>query len=400
MIRVWWHSVGLYGRWWVGAFTARGRAAVPLGPRRWLWLLVVFPLFLVAQGVHWLGFLLDEIFFRGYRRVVLERPLIVTGIPRSGTTFVHRALAADTERFSTVRTWEAVLAPSVAERRAWRALAAIDRGLGGWGRRLVERLVEAGQGDFARIHAVGWDAPEEDYLCLLPAAGCFLAVLAFPGSAEAWKLGAFGRLEAGRRAELLGFYRACLRKHLYVEGRGRRLLSKNAAFGSWIPALAEGLPGARFLVCVREPVSALSSQLSAVAGACAAVGGAAGEASFKARFEDVFTVSLETVGAARAGGIPLAVVEQEALRADPAGVLRAALGELGERLSPAWEAALAEAAGASRETSEAHRHRPETYGLSRAQLNPSLQQAYATAREGGDGPPLARSMPPTTEPRP
>ena len=41
-------------------------------------------------------------------------------------------------------------------------------------------------------------------------------------------------------------------------------MSKNAAFGSWLPDLAENFDDSRFLICLREPGGALRSQLSSV----------------------------------------------------------------------------------------------------------------------------------------
>ena len=42
--------------------------------------LALLALFLVY---HWLGLLLDEILFRGYRRVAVERPVFILGVPRT-----------------------------------------------------------------------------------------------------------------------------------------------------------------------------------------------------------------------------------------------------------------------------------------------------------------------------
>ncbi|MEM6704121.1 MAG: sulfotransferase, partial [Acidobacteriota bacterium] len=75
-------------------FVARAAAR----PRRGRWLrqdlalLVFLLIFVPLQCVHWLGFLLDELFYRGYRRVRIERPLFILGLPRSGTTHLHRTL--------------------------------------------------------------------------------------------------------------------------------------------------------------------------------------------------------------------------------------------------------------------------------------------------------------------
>lgn len=377
MITVFVQSLRLHLRCFLGAFSRRGRRIQPLGPRRLLFLLAGVPLLLSVQGAHWIGFALDELWFRGYRRVTLDRPLFVTGIPRSGTTFVHRTLAGAQERFTSLTMWQALLAPSVTERYLVKALARIDRALGGFGDRSLRALVRRLSGDFEAIHAVGLDAPEEDYLTLLPAGGCFLLVLAFPASAELWGLGQLDRQPAGRREPLLRYYRACLQKHLYVEGAGRCLLSKNAAFASWIPDLRQTFPGARFLVCVREPVAALSSQLSSIADGFAALGGDPRDPELVKRFEATFAHAYALLEKLTAEAPPdCAVVDQGALKDHPDRALRRALEHLGEPLTPALEAALERAHVASANHRSEHRHAPASYGLSKGTIGPCLLQSY------------------------
>ncbi|WP_166805004.1 sulfotransferase [Nitrosococcus wardiae] len=86
--------------------------------RRALVMVAFLPVFGLVQGLHWLGFLFDEIFFRGYRKVSVFQPLLVLGPPRSGTTLLHRVLAQDSQ-FTTFATWECLFAPSVTQRLFW-----------------------------------------------------------------------------------------------------------------------------------------------------------------------------------------------------------------------------------------------------------------------------------------
>lgn len=218
----------------------------------------------IVQLLHWLGFLLDEIFFRGYRRVVVEAPLFILGVPRSGTTHVHRMLAAD-PRFTTFSTWECLLGLSVTARYVARGLEALDRAIG----RPVARLVAWGGkrllGNIGEVHSLGLGAPEEDYFALVPIWACFILLLPFPYAEWIRQMAYFDRdLPAAERARILDFYTACLKKHLYVYGADRRLLSKNAAFASLAADLVERFPDAKFICCVRDPLEAAPSQLSAI----------------------------------------------------------------------------------------------------------------------------------------
>ena len=60
-----------------------------------LLVLGAIPLLVAVQLLHWLTFLLDEIFYRGYRDVPVRQPLFVLGPPRTGTTHLHRVLSED-----------------------------------------------------------------------------------------------------------------------------------------------------------------------------------------------------------------------------------------------------------------------------------------------------------------
>ena len=98
-------------------------------PRRILVMLAVAPALFVLNLYHWLGLALDEVLFRGYRKVDVKRPLFVVGVPRSGTTFLHGVLAED-EHNTTFATWECFFALSVTWRKLWRFAGRLDAALG------------------------------------------------------------------------------------------------------------------------------------------------------------------------------------------------------------------------------------------------------------------------------
>ena len=251
-----------YARWFILSVLPGAHTNAPLGFRR-LGLVLLFPVFLALQLVHWAAFLIDELFFPGYRKVSVKEPVFIIGIPRSGTTYLHRELSAN-PRFTTVSTWEALLAPAVCERKLLGVLRAIDKGFGGHLRRLILRLSGAVSSGLDSIHPVRLDAPEEDYLLLLPAGACSFLLVVFPFDAWLFRLADFGALSTKERKQLIRFYHAMLQKHLYCQGESVRLLSKNAAFSGWAGILQQQYPDAEFIVCTRSPVTALSSQLSAL----------------------------------------------------------------------------------------------------------------------------------------
>ncbi|ROQ18156.1 sulfotransferase family protein [Marinimicrobium koreense] len=225
----------------------------------WRWPLLL--LLWLGSGLlflcHALGFLLDELLFRGYRRVAVRAPVFIVGVPRSGTTFLQRHLADD-PAFTTLTLWECLLAPSISERYFWRfvgwCLAPLRRWIGRWRWAAMDR-----------VHRLAWQEPEEDFLLLLYRGGCFLPALLCPGAERYWRLAFFDdAVPAPERRAMLAFYRRCLQRHLYFHGRDKRLLSKNPSFTPWIQDLRAAFPDARFIACVRRPEEAVPSQLSAL----------------------------------------------------------------------------------------------------------------------------------------
>lgn len=237
----------------------------------------LLPFFLFLQFSHWLGFLIDELCFRQYRLIKVQSPIFVTGIPRSGTTHLQRVLAGHTELSSMV-LWECLFAPSISERMFYRSLTQLSqrvaRCLKPMARLPGIRDAVAG---FERlftcidhIHTLGLNEAEEDFVALMSVNACFLLVLLFPQQSWYWQLTRFDdAVNASERDTILCFYKRLIQKHLYfhdgaLQTSGLRYLSKNPSFLPWLNSLRQYFPGARFILCEREPAMAVASQLSAL----------------------------------------------------------------------------------------------------------------------------------------
>ncbi|MDA1069044.1 MAG: sulfotransferase [Verrucomicrobia bacterium] len=322
MLRTFIRSVWLHLSWFIHSLWPGSHPGASPGVGRLLFLFILFPLFLSLQLIHWICFFLDEVFFHSYRKVEIKAPVFITGIPRSGTTFVQRTLQDKLSGFTCFSTWEVILAPSIFQRKCMRLLARIDRILGGFGRKGLNAVVNKLSGNLRDVHEVGLSDPEEDYLALLPAGGCFILLFAFPFSQQLKQIGMLDLLNGREREGILQFYHRCLQKHLYCAPKNSRLLSKNAAFGSWIPELKSRYPDSSCVLCIREPSSAISSQLSSLEGARSLFGSdRTGEYSAKLILEvfthnylklDAFTKKVET---------EVVILDQSDLRKDPGKLL-------------------------------------------------------------------------------
>ncbi|MEX2365775.1 MAG: sulfotransferase [Pseudohongiellaceae bacterium] len=216
--------------------------------------------FVLLSILHLLGFLSDELLFADYRNIDVERPVFIIGIPRSGTTFLHRTLTRD-QGFTSLSTWEVIFAPSVSERYLYSFLGKILFPLG-W---LIKQIRLRPFRHIDKIHPLHLQEPEEDFILLLWIRACFLQALICPNNASYWRLASFDDAISRPRAEkIMAWYKCCLQKHLFYHGAGKRILSKNPSFTSLIQNLSETFPGAFFIACYREPDQAVPSQLSSL----------------------------------------------------------------------------------------------------------------------------------------
>jgi len=249
----------LYAR----AVLVSGGTHARLTKKRVFVLLGFFPLLILIGCTHLAGFLLDELFFRGYRTLAVRKPVFIVGVFRSGTTFLHRLLAQDTRRFTSMRLWEILFAPSVTQKRFWLAVGRLDRRLG---RPLGKRIAAWEEKTFATLHTLhrlSLFEPEEDDPILLNIFSSFFQYFGFPFEDEPNPFVRFDTaLDPGERARIMGFYKRCVQRHLYVFGPEKQFLSKNPVFSPKVRSLRETFPDAKVICMVRSPLSVIPSTLS------------------------------------------------------------------------------------------------------------------------------------------
>ena len=180
----------------------------------------------------------------GWRERVLRRPLVVMGMPRTGTTALHNLLSQDPQ-FQGLEKW-LTGAPRVRPPRAtwesdpqYRAAAEI-----------VERMYATAP-EVMKAHGVRADEFDE---CLLPMAQSFCSNW-FPSQLDiplydAWFLSADERPAYSRYGNVL---------RLVGMGDDRRWLLKNPSHVFGIDALLEDFPDAILVQTHRDPAASLAS---------------------------------------------------------------------------------------------------------------------------------------------
>ena len=341
----------------------------PLGLQRILFLCFIFPPFFLLQILHQIGLILDTIFFPNFKNQAREPSLFIIGIPRSGTTFIHRQLSKRLN-CTTFSTWEALFAPSILEKYIIGILAQIDQLFGKIFSRSLNFFIKVLGGNFHKIHSVLLEEPEEDYLTLLPVASCFILLFAFPNSKELKNLISIDSFTQKEQHALLNYYQSIILRHRYFHKSSELFLSKNAAFSTWLPQLKKTFPKAKFILSIREPQTAISSQLSALKSARNTFGtdprGTETQAiilaAFKAAYKSIYDFSRRS----QAGSF--ALINQAQLRETPDEILNKALNSIGIEVSK-------KPLSVSK-ASKSSSHKHQTFTLEKSQIDPSIFEYY------------------------
>ncbi len=343
------------------ALTARG-------PQRWrrlgflVVLLTAFPL--------WVGFTrlclaLDRLLFPAAFRAPLDAPLFILGNHRTGSTFLHRLLARDTETFATARLWDLLL-PSLVQKRAAAVVAAVT---GAAGRRALGWLDARWGRDYRQVHPMGILLAEEDEYFLFYWLKSAALWECFPKVARLRRL--FWSDTEMAPAELdraMAAYREVALRHRRWRG-GSIWMSKNPLFTTRISGLLRAFPDARFVLLIRDPREVVPSTASLLHKALRGVGALGDEEQDMALVHEICERFYEEPPALLAGLPPerLAVVRYEDLRADLPGAVEGFLSQLQIPLTPALRQALEEAARA--EHRRTHRYQLADWALTEEALD-------------------------------
>ena len=214
--------------------------------------LVVAMLFTVLRTVIAIGMGLDHVLFPALRRTRIERPIIIVGNPRTGTTFLQRFLAEHGIGTGT-QLWGS-LYPSILIRKLIRPLLP------------ALEAVSPAKHHSSAAHETSLTSVETDDVAVLFRYfdGFFLY-----GFILAWdEQDHLGRVDPDLNDTSerdFAWLEKVWRRNLVFEG-GDRVLAKLFSTGPRTPQFLERFPDATIVYTVRDPVDVIPSAMSLVTG--------------------------------------------------------------------------------------------------------------------------------------
>ncbi|MCX7162291.1 MAG: sulfotransferase [Rhodocyclales bacterium] len=338
-------------------------------------LLLTVPLRAVLHAIF---FFLDGLLFPGLWLVKIKTPVFLIGHARSGTTLAHRLMCAD-ERFSAFKYYELLL-PSLIEKKLVRLVARLDRSL--LGRRLERRLQaweEKNFGPMKHIHKMGLTIPEEDDLVLFSSCASGFWATRMPNLGDLDFFHIDQRPPASRR-RLMGFYRQCIRRQLYLNGGNLIHLSKNPTFCGRVESILEAFPDARIAILYRNPYETIPSLLKLLQTSWKLRGdvdAAKTRDSSRAMVELSFESYLHPEEVlSRHPEVPCAVIDYRQLVAEPKATIEKVYADLGMDMSDSYRAALQKEQDKARKHETEHRYSLAEFGLDDEEIHRRLAPLF------------------------
>jgi hypothetical protein len=305
-----------------------------------------------------------------YAEVAIDRPVFITGLPRTGTTALHRLLAADPAS-QGLEMWLAQVPQPRPPRDTWRDNVVFNYIEAAFARHHEEHP------EFMGVHYMAADQVEECWQLLQQSMrSVSFETLAYVPGYSAWL----------REQDWTGAYRRH-RRNLQLIGlpdAGRRWVLKNPSHLFALDALLAAYPDALVIQTHRTPRTAIASACSLAAHASAGWSRVFAGALIGRTQLDLWARGLALFTAVRARHDPARFcdVRYDDLVADPAGTVESVYQYFGLPLSGAAADAIRSLAAAARAGGDsAHRYALDEFGLTGEDVDERFA-AYAETAGG------------------
>lgn len=349
--------------------------------KRFIFLLIFVPLYLLQQLQNFICFFLDEIFFGSYKDLEIKKPLFITGVPRSGTTFMHRLFSMD-DQFTAVKVWEMNYAPTITQKYFWSFIGKIDGIFGSPIKKLIIKMEDKVAGEFNKIHKIGTFETEEDEQLFMSSFTSLYLYFLFPDERILEYAFFDEKLSKEKRLKVMNYRKTLIQKHMYVFGKGKTYMTKNPADCPKIATIFEVFPDAKMIYLVRTPYQSVPSILNLVSHMYKAANGPMDNALLKKVSLMLSEYWYEYADKALAT-IPdekkITVMYQDMV-SDPIAVTEKAYGHLGYDISDYFNQVLIEQTEKSKQYKSKHKYDVSTHGMT----NDFIRETYKDVFEKYD----------------
>jgi len=226
-----------------------------------VWLVSVFFIFMyfLHQFLSLFFRLLDEVFHRNHRKVKIRQPVFIISNPRSGTTYLHRLVALDEERFTYTKFAHTFFMTSSFV-QFYYFFRWIDRNIL---RRSISKLMDVLDdkfwGGWDDIHRMGFNKAEEDELVFAQQMMSVGVMIPFPY---------FDKIHGNKfldnepkevRENVMDFYESCIKRFVFRAGKNKTYLAKNVMSTGRFKSLMERFPDAKIIYIARHPYDSVPS---------------------------------------------------------------------------------------------------------------------------------------------
>ena len=326
------------------------------------------------------------------QNVPLRSPVFVTGLPRTGTTFLHRLLSLDPAVRSPL-LWELLQAtPNVKGESKAEVFAADREKRARFIRKLVKDRKAAGDSSLDHIHEIDADLPEE---CLMSLADELpLNLNYFYALILHWKK-FFTEIDQPKVAAAFRYYKKVLQLLSYQIGEAenpRRWVLKCPIHMYYVKPIAEVFPDAKFIWTHRHPQAAVPSMCSLVKAMHQVYyeNECRDDAAIGRAVSDMTAHNLQNAPKDfQDTKVPCANITYNDLIKDPIAVVKSIYTQFGWEFTPAYEAIIKEYLAEDKRKRDAmkkgsggskgkvlHRYTPEEFSLTTEELSSGVYADY------------------------
>lgn len=207
---------------------------------------------LIYKALYYFGNLLDEIFYRKFRSIVIKKPVFLVGHPRSGTTFLHKFILKNSSEFEGMFLWRMIF-PTLSSRFIIKPLLPF-----------INRIFPQNLYD-PNIHKTGFLEPETDDAALF--------FNSFDGMFSWLYFSALNDYDSQLDLErdlvktsktriVLHNLKIIFQKNLYRSSKSKRIFSKSFSLILDLKGVKEVFDDPKLVILIRNPLEVIPSSLS------------------------------------------------------------------------------------------------------------------------------------------